>query len=327
MYDKVAVLDIASMHPTTIEILNLFGPYTKKYSELKAARIAIKRGKFDEAREMMDGRLKPYLTDEAGAEKLAYALKIVINIVYGLTSAKFENRFKDNRNIDNIVAKRGALFMVDLKRYLQELEGVQVIHIKTDSVKIPNANKKTIDKVIAFGKRYGYDFEHEVTYDKFCLVNDAVYVAGQAPVPWEDPFPKLEWTAVGAQFQHPYVYKTLFSEEPIEFADYCEGKSVIKGTMYLDYAAEEPQDHTSMRHIGKTGLFVPVNIDGGILWRVNEEKYYRVAGTKGHLWTEATVAAALGDKLQVDMGYFNKLKDKAIKTIEEFGSFESFIKE
>jgi hypothetical protein len=35
--------------------------------------------------------------------------------VYGLTSAHFPNMFKDNRNVDNIVAKRGALFMIDLK--------------------------------------------------------------------------------------------------------------------------------------------------------------------------------------------------------------------
>ncbi len=326
IYENVAVLDVASMHPSSIEILNLFGPYTKKYTELKAARIAIKRGKYTKAREMMDGKLKPYLDDESGAEQLAYALKIVINIVYGLTSAKFDNPFKDNRNIDNIVAKRGALFMIELKKMIQD-EGYTVAHIKTDSVKIPNADKKIIDKVKSYGGLYGYDFEHEVTYDKFCLVNDAVYVAGLKPVPWEDPYPKLEWTAVGAQFQHPFVFKELFSGELIEFKDYCEGKSVSKGTMYLDYGAEEPQDHTSMRHIGKTGLFVPVNIDGGILWRVNEDKYYRVSGTKGHLWTEATVAEALGDKLKVDMGYFNELKDKAICTIEEFGSFESFIKE
>jgi hypothetical protein len=82
-------LDVASMHPTTIEILNLFGKYTARFSALKEARMAIKRRDFDSARKMMDGRLAPYLENEDGADKLAYALKIVINIVYGLTSAKF----------------------------------------------------------------------------------------------------------------------------------------------------------------------------------------------------------------------------------------------
>jgi energy-coupling factor transporter ATP-binding protein EcfA2 len=331
MYENVVVLDVVSMHPASIEIMNVFGPYTKKYSELKEARVAIKRGDYDKARKMLDGRLAQFLEgaedEEVGRHgtDLSYALRIALNIVYGLTSASFDNPFKDNRNIDNIVAKRGALFMIDLKKYLQN-EGIQVIHIKTDSVKIPNTDKKTIQMVIDFGKQYGYDFDHEATYDRFCLVNDAVYVGGVWPVPWEDPYPRWEWTAVGAQFQHPYVFKTLFSEEPVEFKDYCEGRSVVKGTMYLDRTGEEEHDHTRMRHIGKTGLFVPVNAGGGVLWRYNEGKYYAVSGTKGHLWMEADVAAGMGDKLQVDMGYFNKLRDEGIKTIEQFGSFESFVR-
>ncbi len=81
-----------------------------------------------------------------------------------------------------------------------------------------------------------------------------------------------------------------------------------------------------MRHIGKTGLFVPVNAGGGILWRVNDDKYYRVSATKGHLWVEEPVSVSLGEKLPIDMGYFEKLKDKAIKTIETFGLFEEFVK-
>jgi hypothetical protein len=184
-----------------------------------------------------------------------------------------------------------------------------------------------IDKVIEFGKPYGYDFEHEVTYDKFCLVNDAVYIAGVHPVPWEDPYPKWKWTAVGAQFQHPYVYKTLFSGEELELRDYFESRSVNKGTMYLDRTGEEERDYKKMRHIGKTGQFVPVNSEGGFLWRYNEEKYYAVSGTKGHLWMEADVAATKGDKLQIDLSYFNKLKDAAVKAIEQFGPFDEFIKE
>lgn len=95
--------------------------------------------------------------------------------------------------------------------------------------------------------------------------------------------------------------------------------------MYLDRTGEEELDHTKMRHIGKTGLFVPVNDGGGRLWRYNDGKYYAVSGTKGHLWMQADVAASLGDKLKVDIGYFEKLKDQAIKTIEEFGPFDEFV--
>ena len=115
MYENVAVLDVASMHPNSIIQLNAFGPYTEKFEDLIKARIAIKRKDFDAAAAMLDGRLTPFLSDPhtgydlEGADQLAYALKIVINIVYGLTSAKFDNPFRDIRNRDNIVAKRGAL--------------------------------------------------------------------------------------------------------------------------------------------------------------------------------------------------------------------------
>jgi hypothetical protein len=329
MYEKVAVLDVASMHPTSIVKLNVFGPYTAKFEDLIKARIAIKRKDFEAAAQMLDGKLTPFLTiphegwDIEGADRLAYALKIVINIVYGLTSAKFDNPFRDIRNVDNIVAKRGALFMIDLKHELQR-RGVQVVHIKTDSIKIPNVKPEDIEFVTEFGKKYGYDFEHEETYDKFCLVNDAVYVAGMHPVPWEDPFPQYKWSATGAQFQHPYVFKTLFSGEQIEFKDYCEGRSVVKGTMYLDMQNRDEPDLETMRHVGKTGLYVPVLEGGGKLYRVNEDKFYAVAGTKGHMWLEASVAETK-DNLKIDYSYFEKLKDDAIATIEKFGPFAKLV--
>lgn len=262
----------------------------------------------------MEGRLAPFLDNEDHADALAYALKIAINIVYGLTSAKFDNPFRDIRNVDNIAAKRGALFMIDLKHELQK-DGHTVAHIKTDSIKIPNANGKVVDFVVQFGTFYGYDFEHEVTYDKFCLVNDAVYVARK-----DD-----KWTAVGAQFQHPYVFKTLFSGEEIKFEDFCEDRSVQKGTMYMGKAEdEEDLDHSRMRHLGKTGLFVPVTEGGGKLYRVHEDKYYAVSGTKGWFWIDAELARQRDD-LKIDMSYFEKLKDDAIKAIEKFGSFKELV--
>jgi energy-coupling factor transporter ATP-binding protein EcfA2 len=317
IYSNVALLDVASMHPTSIEILNLFGKYTSRFTDLKEARMAIKRRDFASARKMLNGRLAPYLENEDGADKLAYALKIVINIVYGLTSASFPNPFRDIRNRDNIVAKRGALYMIDLKNDLQA-QGIQVVHIKTDSVKIPNASKKTIKFVMDHGKRYGYDFEHEVTYDKFCLVNDAVYVARKDG----------KWIAVGSQFQHPYVFKTLFSGEELIFDDFCESRSVMQGTMYMDreeHEKNEDLDYRRMRHLGRTGRFVPVEENGGTLYRVKDEKYYLVTGTKGFKWIEAEIAANMID-VKIDMAYFEKLASEAIRTIEQFGSFEELIK-
>src|SRR5678815_5029182 len=46
-YRNVAVLDVASMHPTSILQLNLFGTYTPKFGELLEARLAIKRKEYE----------------------------------------------------------------------------------------------------------------------------------------------------------------------------------------------------------------------------------------------------------------------------------------
>ena len=234
MYTDVALLDIASMHPSSIIAEELFGPvYTKRFQEIRDARIAIKHKDFDKARKMLNGALAKYLTDEDAASDLAQALKIVINAVYGLTTAGFQNPFRDPRNKDNIVAKRGALFMVNLKHEVQK-RGFTVAHIKTDSIKIPNATPKIIQFVMDYGKMYGYNFEHEATYDRMCLVNDAVYIAK-----YKDGKHAGEWTATGTQFQVPYVFKTLFSKEDICFEDMCETKSVSTA-LYLDMNEDLP---------------------------------------------------------------------------------------
>jgi energy-coupling factor transporter ATP-binding protein EcfA2 len=326
MYSNVALLDVASMHPTSIIELDLFGPYTGKFKDLLDARLAIKRKDYDAAAKMLGGKLEPFLTrphegyDIEAANDLAYALKIVINIVYGLTSASFPNAFRDNRNKDNIVAKRGALFMIDLKQAVQE-KGFTVAHIKTDSIKIPDATPDIIEFVVDFGKRYGYDFEHEVTYDRFCLVNDAVYIARAGD----------KWTAVGAQFQHPYVYKKLFTKEELTFADFCETKNVQQGTMYLDFS--DTGEVEKMIHVGRTGSFVPVLEGGGNLWRIKDDKKYAVSGTKGHKWIARDVAADKYENgsLQLDLSYFEELKAKAMEAVMQFDiadefDFDSFIR-
>ena len=61
--------------------------------------------------------------------------------------------------------------MINLKHEVQE-RGFTVAHIKTDSIKIPDATPEIIQFVMDYGKRYGYTFEHEATYDRMCLVND-----------------------------------------------------------------------------------------------------------------------------------------------------------
>lgn len=317
MYTNVALLDVASMHPNSLINMNMFGPYTKNYKELMDARLAIKHKEFDRAKNMLGGILGKYLKNEEDADALSYALKIVINIVYGLTSAKFDNKFRDPRNIDNIVAKRGALFMIDLKHEVQK-RGWTVAHIKTDSIKIPEANKDIIDFVIEFGKKYGYDFEHEVTYEKICLVNDAVYIAKDT---------NGKWHAIGAQFSHPYVFKTLFSGEPIEFNDLCETKAVTTA-LYLDMNEDLPDGEHDYHFVGKAGLFCPIKpgAGGGLLMREKEGKYYAATGTKGYRWLEAEMVKELNKEDDIDLTYHRTLVDKAIATISKYGDFECFIK-
>ena len=329
IYENVAVLDVASMHPTSIRELRMFGDYTDNFTALMDARLAIKHGEFDKARKMFDGRLKPYLEDEATAKDLSYALKIIINIVYGLTAAKFDNPFRDNRNKDNIAAKRGALFMVDLENYIEGTLGKTVVHTKTDSVKVPGATQQDIGLIMEFGRKYGYEFEHEATYDKFCLVNDAVYIAYKT-----DEDGEKIWDAVGAQFQHPVVFKSLFSGEQLTFDDYCETKAVSQGAMYLDFEHDRPMalaSDSGMRFVGRVGRFLPVvkEAGGAVLWRIKDEKSFAVTGTKNYLWLESEMVWSKegNDYINVlDHGYYETLLDDAVKTIEKYGNFDEFVK-
>lgn len=317
IYTDIALLDIASMHPNSAINLNIFGPYTKNFQELVNARLYIKHGDYDSAGKLFDGKLKPYLKDKAQAKSLAYALKIAINSVYGLTAAKFDNKLRDPRNVDNIVAKRGALFMVDLKEEVQK-RGYTVAHIKTDSIKIPNADKEIIEFVMEFGKRYGYTFEHEATYERMCLVNDAVYIAKDKS--------DGHWTATGTQFQVPYVFKTLFSHEPIEFGDKCETKTVTSA-LYLDMNEALPEGEHDYQFVGKAGLFCPIKpgCGGGLLMREKDGKYNAATGTKGYRWLEAELVQNLNKEEDIDLNYYNNLVDEAIQSISEYGDAEWFI--
>ena len=323
MYNDVALIDVASMHPSSLINLNAFGEYTPRFKELMDARLAIKHGDFDAARGMLDGKLAPFLQDTSKADELAYALKIVINIVYGLTSAKFENPFKDPRNVDNIVAKRGALFMIDLKHFVQE-KGFTVAHIKTDSIKIPNATPEIIEEVMQFGKKYGYNFEHEATYSKMCLVNGAVYAAKYG---WAEKTKKIDtWETTGAQYQQPYVKKALFTKEPLEFKDLCETKTVTTA-LYLNMNENLPEGEDDLHFVGRAGLFCPVlpGAGGGLLMREKEGKYYAASGTKGYRWLESEMVETLGKQDQIDRSYYESLVEDAKANLAKYGDVEWFL--
>lgn len=208
--------------------------------------------------------------------------------------------------------------MIDLKNALEEM-GANVVHIKTDSVKIADATPEIIKFVDEFGSRYGYTFEHEATYAKFGLVNDAVYVA----------FDGKKWSATGAQFAHPYVFKTLFTGEAIDFEDLCETKQVVQGALYLDFEIDSPLPPTErdLQFVGRIGRFVPVcdNENGGVLWRIKDGKTYAPSGTKGYRWLEASVAHERAIPVEIDYGYFEKLVGDAMSTLEKFGDVTDFL--
>lgn len=354
MYGNVALLDVQSLHPSSIRNMNCFGEYTKNFNDLLDIRVAIKHKEYDKARSMMNGKLAKYLDDETTAKELAQALKISINSCYGLTSANFSNPFRDERNVNNIVALRGALFMRTLQDEVQK-RGFKVAHIKTDSIKIPDANPEIIKFCMDFAAIYGYIFEHEATYERMCLVNNAVYIAKYASqefcentygyCPGDNYGHGGNWTATGAEFQHPYIFKTLFSHEELEFKDFCETKAVSKGEIYMDFNESLPDGEHNMQFVGKVGSFVPVKIGagGGILYRVADGKNFAVTGTKlakdhpnrdlyfkdskgDHYfrWIEAELfdESMLED---IDMSYFEKLANDAMRSIVAYGDYEWFV--
>lgn len=200
--------------------------------------------------------------------------------------------------------------MINLKHEVQK-RGFTVAHIKTDSIKIPDATPAIIEFVMQYGEKYGYTFEHEATYDRMCLVNNAVYIAKYATaekcqelygyVPGDNKKHPNKWTATGTQFQIPYVFKKLFSKEEIVFEDMCETKSVT-GALYLDMnenlpdvsgleaererlAKKDPpmvkeglDDEIAKGHnyifIGRVGQFCPIKpgCGGGLLCRESVDK-------------------------------------------------------
>lgn len=336
IYTKVALLDIASMHPHSMIAECLFGPrFTAKLKEIVDGRITIKHEDWDEINRMLDGKLTPFVEEvKAGkmtSKDLANGLKTAINSVYGLTAAHFPNPFKDPRNIDNIVAKRGALFMINLKEEVQK-RGFTVAHIKTDSIKIPNATPEIIKFVMDYGKDYGYTFEHEATYERMCLVNDAVYIAKYMdPVECEKLYGYIPgdnkkgikehngWTATGKQFQVPYVFKKLFSEEDIVFDDLCETMSVTQGALYLG-------DDDNKQFVGRVGQFCPMVEGTGIkLVCSRDDKFYAPPGTKDWLFLESEYVRKNNLEDKIDIRYYDKLADDAAKAIGEHAPFDIFI--
>lgn len=339
MYENVALLDAASLHPTSIVLLNKLGDYTQKYADLRAARVYIKHRDYESASKLFDGKLAKYLTNDDEADALSKALKLPLNAFFGISFASFPNPARDSRDFNNIIALRGALFMKTLQDEVVN-KGCKVVHIKTDSIKVPNATPEIIQFIQEFGKKYGYEMEHEATYEKMCLVNDAVYVSKYDSGGIRNKGGKHanEWSATGTQFAVPYVFKTIFSKEPIIFDDYCEIKEVKRPyAMYLDMNEGLPENQHNYHFVGGVGQFTPVleGKGGGLLVKSdNYSTYSAVTGTlktnkqkTPYRWLEsATIKNVKFDDPEaiVDKSYYISKVDDAIKVISKYGDFEWF---
>lgn len=358
-YGNVKAFDVASMHPSTMIALNLFGDkYTARLKELVDLRKALKRGNLDLARKAFDGKLVEYLDDPVKLKGVANALKIVINSIYGLTAAHFPNPFKDERNVDNVVAKRGALFMIGLKKKVEDL-GYTVVHCKTDCIKVADVDDYISNFIIEEGLKYGYEFEVEHWFDKLFIANKAAYIGRL-----KDNDGNLgDWVAVADEFKEPYVYKTLFSGETPTFKDVCQTKSV-KTAMYLDMnedlgemdatlvkemsklatkikkdtatafdierydelCQEEAKYHNYI-FVGRVGSFVPIEpgYGGGILVRKEGDGMNSVESTKGYRWLESNIVKGTELEKHIDMSYYRKLCQAAIDDISAYCDFNWFI--
>ena len=325
MYKFCKTLDVASMHPTSILEERYLGDYTERFRDIVNIRLFIKHDDYESVGKLFDGKLKKYLTNKAEAKNLSDALKTAINSVYGLTSATFDNPFRDRRNKNNIVALRGALFMKTLQDEV-ESKGFTVVHIKTDSIKIADPTPEIEQFVYDFGKKYGYTFEVEAEWEKICLVNNAVFVGKQTV---KSPQAPGKWTATGKQFQEPYVFKKIFSREPIIFDDYCLTMTT-KSAFYLDMNEKLPEGESMPVFVGRAAAFCPIKsgYGGGELKRIESDgRLSYASGAKGYRFLEAETVRGTELEQFIDTSYFENLVCEAEKDISKFGDFHAFIED
>lgn len=347
IYYNVWCFDVSGMHPASLIALNKLGEYTKIYKEIRDARLYIKHRDYESAGKLLDGILKPYLKSPKDAKKLSKALKLILNSLYGWCAATFNCEFKDPRDLDNIVAKRGALFMITLKNEVLK-RGFEVIHCKTDSIKVVNPTPELHQFVNDFGEKYGYIFEVEEKFEKIALLNRAVYVAKEfedspAYLDRKEDNPNASrWTATGGTAkEQSYVMKKLFTGEPWDISDLPQKKKAQKGALYLDYNEDFPdisaelkeltklkkkpedneerikalESYVSKQHdykfVGRVGQFVPIKpgCGGAELLCNRDGKYVAVAGTTGYRFKDYAYVITNHLEDEIDMSFYDKMCD------------------
>lgn len=106
---KMKLLDVRSMYPNIILILNVLGEFTEKYREILEKRVAVKN-------------VDSVLSD---------ALKLILNSVYGNLKNQYSSLYNPKGALSVCIFGQVALF--DLCRRLYE-DGHELVNINTDGV-------------------------------------------------------------------------------------------------------------------------------------------------------------------------------------------------
>ena len=187
-------------------------------------------------------------------------------------------------------------------KFAVEEQGYKVCHIKTDSVKIPDADDKIIKFVEDFGKqpKYNYKFEHEHTYKRMALINNAVYIAQL-----EDD----EWSPTGAEYANTYLLKRVWTKEELVDRDFFITKQ-SKGYIYL-----------GDEFVGKVGSIYASKSGKECMWTEDNENFKSIAGTKGYLFKQTSEF----DYEDVDFSYYDKIAVDGLKKIIKVGDITQIV--
>ena len=105
----------------------------------------------------------------------------------------------------------------------------------------------------------------------------------------------------------------------------------IKDTLDIDLEDLISEGHNRI-FIGKVGNFCPIKpgCNGGLLVREAVDtngnvKYDSATGASGYRWLEAEMVKELGREDDIDLRYFDRLADAAVKEISKYGDFEEFV--
>jgi hypothetical protein len=268
-------------------------------------------------------------------------VKEFCNQGYGIFTATFDTRSRNPHNNGNPVANYSACTVVKAVDAVMA-HGGHVVHVKTDSLKIPAVTREVLDAAMASAVEVGQSFDIEDIYQKFLLLNKSEYAAFAQS--------DKSWHFRGKKFLRPYIRKMLFMHDPMSFDDYAE-TIASQGTLYL----VNPNDPEDRQHIGKVGKFLPMASveEGGrtlVTERVNTkgQKELVVAdvgngdecpdgeplftqsapgGTKGYLWMDkdAYILMYGEDLSHVNHAYYENMQQAVIDEINEIVPFAELV--